>query len=208
MEFFYLLCFFYILAILASIGVVLLRNPVHSVLNLVLVFFFGGCMLLILGAEFIAFTLVLIYVGALSVLFLFVVMMLRIKEVEMVSSKAAFLPFGFLFSFGFVSSFLFLFNPVIFVWPGSLVVRKNIHYVDWLSEIESVWNIETLAEVLYRQYAFVFLSLGFILLCAMVGAISLTFDLRGWYISVSRRQDIFMQVAVTSSEVQTLMFVE
>ncbi len=202
----YLLLGVYGGALLSSVGVVFLSNPVHSVLSLVLVFCFGGSMLLVLGVEFVAFTLILVYVGALSVLFLFVVMMLRIKEMELVSSRVQFLPFGVILFLSFVCNLLFLLYRI----NGTInrTPQKNIFYKDWICELESVWNTEVLAEVFFRHYVLVFLSLGFILLCAMIGAISLTIDVRGWYISGSRKQDIFMQVASGKNGAGTLLFVE
>ncbi len=68
--------------------------------------------------------------------------------------------------------------------------------MDWGSNLDICYNSLLLGEILFRYYIVIFLFLGFILLCAMVGAIGLTFDIRGWYLSKSKKQDVFMQVKV------------
>jgi len=198
-----LLVALYCSGLVASAGVVWSSNPVHAVLALVLVFVFGGGVLLLLGLEFVSFTLLVVYVGAIAVLFLFVVMMLKVRRLELSEYKGLFAPLGAVFAGSFVCTFYAIFYRGL---SGDKVVPGGLGYVDWSVELDLPWNSVALAEVFFRHHVVVFLALGFILLCAMVGAIGLTVDIRGWYIGGSKRQDIFVQVARDSSRV--LRFIE
>ena len=161
--------------------VVTSRNPVHSVLFLILAFFNAAALFLIAGAEFLAMILVIVYVGAVAVLFLFVVMMLDVNFAELRGGFQRYAPVGLT-----VGGFLFielLFTVVGWEFaPGSSVVR--------LSTIPTnVQNTRAIGQVLYTDYAFLFQISGLILLVAMVGAIVLTHRER----NVARRQDITRQ---------------
>jgi NADH-quinone oxidoreductase subunit J len=142
------------------------RNPVHSVLWLILAFFNGAGLFLLLGAEFLAFLLVIVYVGAVAVLFLFVVMMLDIDFAELRAGFARYMPLGVLLALVLLAEIVF----AIVAWQaGGIILDQRAAPVD-----AAVPNIEAVGLVLYSRYLFVFLASSIVLLVAMVGAIVLT----------------------------------
>jgi NADH-quinone oxidoreductase subunit J len=150
----------------AAVMTIAARNPVHSVLWLILAFFNGAGLFLLLGAEFLAFLLIIVYVGAVAVLFLFVVMMLDIDFAELRSGFAKYLPFGTLLALVLLAEIVF----AVLAWQaGGIVLEQRAAPVD-----QAVPNIEALGLVLYSRYIFVFLASSIVLLVAMVGAIVLT----------------------------------
>ena len=156
--------FFYLFAsvmLASSFMVVISRNPVYSVLFLILAFFNAAGLFILLGAEFLAMLLVVVYVGAVAVLFLFVVMMLDINFAEMRAGFQRYLPLGLL-----VGGIL-VFELVAAMY-GDAFSDKN------LFSDPRVSNTTMLGGVLYTKYAFLFQIAGLILLVAMIGAISLT----------------------------------
>ncbi|QJQ32909.1 NADH-quinone oxidoreductase subunit J [Sphingomonas lacunae] len=159
------------------------RNPVHSVLWLILGFFNAAGLMLILGAEFIAMLLVIVYVGAVAVLFLFVVMMLDIDFAELRAGFAKYLPVGVLLAIVMVCELVF----AIGAWQaGSVQLAQRVAPV-----APDVSNIQAVGELLYTRYIFLFEIAGIILLVAMIGAIVLTNRPRGGV----RRQNIASQNA-------------
>src|SRR5580692_5726795 len=175
---------FYIFAAILLVSaamVVSARNPVHSVLFLILAFFNAAALFLIAGAEFLAMILVIVYVGAVAVLFLFVVMMLDVDFAELRSGYQRYLPVG-----ATVGAVLFIeLAAVLGGWtlaPMSSQLR--------MSPVPSgVSNTEALGRVLYTDYIFLFQAAGLILLVAMIGAIVLTLRDR----KTSRHQNIERQ---------------
>jgi NADH-quinone oxidoreductase subunit J len=169
--------------IASAVMVVTSRNPVHSVLYLILAFFNAAALFLIAGAEFLAMILVIVYVGAVAVLFLFVVMMLDIDFTQMREGFQRYAPIG-----AVIGGILFL--ELVFVlgaWQtsgGAPELRLNPTPAD-------VQNTRAIGEVLYTDYIFLFQGAGLILLVAMIGAIVLTHRDR----VRSRKQDIDAQVA-------------
>ncbi len=178
--FFYL---FSIILIAAAIMVVASRNPVHSVLFLILAFFNAAGLFLIAGAEFLAMILVIVYVGAVAVLFLFVVMMLDIDFAEMRKGILQYMPIGVL-----IGLILFLELALL---AGSWVILPEVADSSVLPIDNSISNTKALGQVLYTRYVFLFQGAGIILLIAMVGAIVLSLHHR----SNVKRQDIGKQVA-------------
>jgi len=171
-------------ATLAALGVVSSRNPVYSVLFLVLTFFSTACIWLLLEAEFLAITLVLVYVGAVMVLFLFVVMMLDINLAKLRSGFASYLPVGILVAIAMAAQLFIL------IWArgaGSQVLE----YGD-----SGGSNTQLLGELLYTEYLYPFEIAGFVLLVAIVAAISLTHRRR----PETKYQDPSRQVRVTRDE--------
>ena len=160
--------------LLSAIMVISARNPVHSVLFLILAFCSSSGLLILLEAEFMAMIFIVVYVGAIAVLFLFVVMMLNIKISEVVEEIYQYLPVG-----GFIGIIFFL---------EVLLIVDNI---EWTSGLDAVSNLSSLGQVLYSHYALTFLMAGIILLVAMIGAIVLTMQIR----TTIRRQHIFQQVS-------------
>ena len=171
--------------LIAAVAVIFARNPVHSVLWLILAFFNAAGLMLIVGAEFIAMLLVIVYVGAVAVLFLFVVMMLDIDFAQLRSGFTRNLPFGIIIA-------LVLFAEIfvaLTAWKAGPVLSGAA------SRETAQPNIEALGEVLYTRFLYPFEIAGLILLVAMIGAIVLTHrsrgDVRGQKISrqVDRRPD-------------------
>ncbi len=177
--FFYL---FAVLSVIAGVMVIVARNPVHAVLYLILAFFNAAGLFILLGAEFLAMILVIVYVGAVAVLFLFVVMMLDVDFAEL---KAGFIknaPVGLLVG-GIVLAELIL----LFVGRGfGLSVTHPA-----AAAAAHVSNTQALGLVLYTRYVYFFQVAGLILLVAMIGAIVLTLQHK---VGV-RRQSIAAQVA-------------
>ncbi len=183
--------FFYIFSVillLSAAMVVTARNPVHSVLFLILAFFNAAALFLLAGAEFLAMILVIVYVGAVAVLFLFVVMMLDIDFVELREGFQRYLPVGA--AVGVV--LLVELGIVLGGWhfaPEAVTLRMA-------PRIDGLHNTAQLGQMIYTDYVFLFQSAGVILLIAMIGAIVLTLRERGERpLSVSRRQSIARQVA-------------
>jgi len=147
------------------------RNPVHSVLWLILAFFNAAGLMLIVGAEFIAMLLVIVYVGAVAVLFLFVVMMLDVDFSEMRAGFSRYLPFGLLIAVALIAETIIATQA----WSeGGVALAGRTAIAD-----AAVPNIEAIGLLLYSRYLFVFETSGLILLVAMVGAIVLTHRARG-----------------------------
>ncbi len=151
--------------------VILARNPVHSVLWLILAFFNAAGLMLLCGAEFIAMLLVIVYVGAVAVLFLFVVMMLDIDFAELRAGFVRYLPFGILLAVVLVAELIF----AIGAWAaGGVKFGQRLAPAS-----DAMPNIEAVGNLLYTRYIFLFEAAGLILLVAMVGAIVLTHRHRG-----------------------------
>lgn len=168
--------------------VVSARNPVHSVLFLILAFFNAAALFLIAGAEFLAMTLVIVYVGAVAVLFLFVVMMLDIDFEELRSGFQRYLPVG-----GFVGAVLFV--ELLMVYGGWKLAPDAAKVA--LSPMPSdVTNTVALGRILYTDYVFLFQTSGAALLVAMIGAIVLTLRDR----RTSRHQSIRVQTERTAAD--------
>ena len=157
---------FYLFAavtLLSAVMVITARNPVHSVLFLILAFFNAAGLFILLGAEFVAMILVIVYVGAVAVLFLFVVMMLDISFADLRRGAMQYVPLGVLIG-------------------GLLLAELTVLYQSWefapkamgAGLPEGVTNTEALGRVLYTDYVFAFQVAGLILFVAMIGAIVLT----------------------------------
>ena len=162
---FYLFAF---ITIVAGVMVISARDPVHSVLFLILAFFNSAGLFVLLGAEFLAMILVAVYVGAVAVLFLFVVMMLDIDFVELRQGFPRYLPIGALIG-------LILLGELAAV-AGAWVVAPDAQAVAGAPTppIEETHNTEAIGNVLYTDYVYLFQASGLVLLVAMIGAIVLT----------------------------------
>ena len=158
------------------------RNPVHSVLWLILAFFNAAGLFLLLGAEFIAMLLVIVYVGAVAVLFLFVVMMLDVDAASMRAGFARYLPFGALLAIVLLAEIVF----AVVAWnAGGIEIAAKAAPID-----PRVPNIQALGTVLYTRYLYIFEGAGLVLLVAMIGAIVLTHRTR----SGVRPQNVSRQI--------------
>jgi NADH-quinone oxidoreductase subunit J len=161
--FFYL---FSLAAIASAILVITARNPVHSVLFLILCFFNAAGLFVLLGAEFLAMILVVVYVGAVAVLFLFVVMMLDVDFVELREGFLDYLPIGG------VIGLILLVEMILLV--GTWTIAPDLIAHTSTPTIGDVSNTQAIGQVLYTKYVFFFQMAGLILLIAMIGAIVLT----------------------------------
>ena len=175
---------FYLLAAVtvgAGFGVISSRNPVHSVLFLILSFFSAAGLFVTLGAEFLAMLLVVVYVGAVAVLFLFVLMMLDVDFAALRQGFARYMPLG-----GLVAGILAIEMIVVASAVATQGATKNAPMVH-----SDVSNIESIGRVLYTDYIYFFQAAGLVLLVAMIGAIVLTLRHKPGV----RRQVIMDQVA-------------
>jgi len=166
------ICFYLFSAVAVASGVMVIagRNPVHSVLFLILTFFSAGGLFVLLGAEFLAMTLIFVYVGAVAVLFLFVVMMLDIDFVELREGFQRYLPIGALIGGVLFAELVLVFGYWLLV-PGMTATSV----APMLPEIT---NTRALGALLYTKYVYVFQAAGVVLLIAMIGAIVLTLRAR------------------------------
>ena len=175
------------LAVASGVLVVSSRNPVHSVLFLIVAFFNAAGLFVLIGAEFLAMILVIVYVGAVAVLFLFVVMMLDIDFVQLRGGFVRYLPIGALVGF------ILLAELVLVI--GSWVVAPGMRSAAAPGGIP-LTNTRALGDILYTRYLFAFQGAGLILLIAMIGAIVLTLRRR----ADVRRQSIAAQLARSRAE--------
>ena len=177
-------------ALASGVMVITARNPVHSVLFLILAFFNAAGLFVLMGAEFLAMILVIVYVGAVAVLFLFVVMMLDIDFAQLRTGAMRYLPIGALIGFILLAELIFVF--------GSWVIAPSIASVAAapLPTVNGFSNTRALGDLLYTRYIFAFQMAGMILLVAMIGAIVLTLRHRVG----TRRQVISEQLARRSAE--------
>jgi NADH-quinone oxidoreductase subunit J len=174
--------------LVSALAVVSARNPVHSVLFLITAFFSAAGLFVLLGAEFLAMLLVIVYVGAVAVLFLFVVMMLDVDFVALREGFARYLPLG-----GLVAGVLVVEMVVVAMTvAGGGAAGKN---AGPNAAISGVTNAETIGRVLYTDYVYYFQAAGLVLLVAMIGAIVLTLKHR----PNVRRQVVADQVARTTA---------
>ncbi len=176
---------------LSAMMVITARNPVHSVLFLVLCFFNAAGLFVMLGAEFIAMLLVIVYVGAVAVLFLFVVMMLDINFNDMRKGAMHYVPVGVIIG----GILLFELVAIYGYWQFAPHVASNINLP--LSNFDSVNNAQSLGLVLYTDYVFAFQVSGLILFVAMIGAIVLTLRTRPGV----RKQNVSEQQSRQASDV-------
>ena len=187
--------FFYIfslIAIIASIMVTVSRNTVHSVFFLILDFISISCLFIMIGAEFIGMMMLIVYVGAVAVLFLFVVMMLNVANQKNEwfgsATNSSHIPMGLLVSVVIFMELLIVlggwkFKPNV-ISSSSIIVNQNIS------------NTHSIGNVLYTDYIHIFQLSGMILLVAMIGAIVLTFRKR----SGIKRQSYFAQISREAKE--------
>ena len=185
----YFFYFFSFIVILSSFLVIFVSNPVHSVLFLIFTFFNAAIIFLIFKAEFLAMTLLIVYVGAVAVLFLFVVMMLDINFIKLREGFLQYLPFGLLLGIVLIIELGILFLTESFNYNNIVEYSSNI-------TIPETENTKIIGQVLYTKYFYLFQICGIILLVAMIGSITLTLRDRGQV----KRQDIFKQNNLDASK--------
>jgi NADH-quinone oxidoreductase subunit J len=177
--------------LVSAFMVIAARNPVHSVLYLILAFFNSAALFLLMGAEFIAMILVIVYVGAVAVLFLFVVMMLDINLAELRQGFLKYLPIGATVGLALFAELMLALG----VWVVSPAVERAAPAGNAVS------NTAAIGKILYTDYFFLFQASGMVLLVAMVGAIVLTLRQRAGV----RRQKVGEQIARTRDEAVTVV---
>ena len=186
--------FFYLFAsicVVSAVMVVASKNPVHSVLFLILAFVNAAGLFVLMGAEFLAMILVIVYVGAVAVLFLFVVMMLDVDFTELRQGFLNYLPIG-----GVVGIVFFIELVMILVLgTGAVSTGAGKAITDPIPPLADVTNTEALGLVLYTRYVYYFQAAGLVLLVAMIGAIVLTLRHK----PKVKRQNIADQVARTKA---------
>jgi len=189
--------FFYLFAsllVVAAVMVISLRNPVHSVLFLIFAFFNAAALFIMIGAEFIAMILIIVYVGAVAVLFLFVIMMLNIRLSEVRKGFYKHLPLGLSLAVLIFLELLIAFNQSLGGIPEPSQESGIIHQT----------NTHWIGSVLYTNYFFVFQASGIVLLIAMIGAIVLSI----LHDKNVRRQSIYHQVTRSAKDTLQLVKVE
>jgi NADH-quinone oxidoreductase subunit J len=180
--------FFYLFAavcVASAVMVVVSRNPVHSVLYLILAFVNASGLFVLMGAEFLAMILIVVYVGAVAVLFLFVIMMLDVDFTELREGFLEYLPVGL------VIGGIFMFELLLIA--GAWVINPAVTKTITAAIPTNVSNTEALGLVLYTKYIYYFQIAGLVLLVAMIGAIVLTLRHK----ANVKRQDINVQNART-----------
>lgn len=179
---------FYVFSVMVAGGALMVissKNPVHSVLFLIFAFFNAAGLFVLIGAEYIAMTLVIVYVGAVAVLFLFVVMMLDINFTELRQGFLRYLPMGLTVAGLVLVEFLFVFYATL-QKPMAMAAARHA-----ITDTAHVTNTQAIGNVLYTYYLYPFQMAGVILLIAMIGAIVLTLRQRPGV----RRQKISAQVS-------------
>ncbi len=171
-------------AVVAALMVVLSRNPVHAVLWLILTFFSAAGLFVILGAEFVAMLLVIVYVGAVAVLFLFVVMMLDVDFTELKSGMSKYVRIGSLIGLVILVELVIATSAWV-VADSAPDMRAAI-----TPALDEMQNTVAIGSILYTQYVYLFQAAGLVLLVAMIGAIVLTMRHR----KDVKRQDIVEQI--------------
>ena len=179
--------FFSFIAIISAIMVIISKNTVHSVFFLILDFISISCLFIMIGAEFLGMIMLIVYVGAVAVLFLFVVMMLNVAQPNIdkieSSSKYTHLPVGL------IVSLVIFFELIIVI--GGWKYKPNLSTSDLKNFDQNVTNTHSIGNVLYTEYIHLFQLSGIILLVAMIGAIVLTFKKR----SGIKRQSYIEQIS-------------
>jgi len=187
-----LIAFFVILSalyIICSLMVVFSKNPIHSVLYLILIFINTICFFFLLGVEYLSFVFLIIYIGAIAVLFLFVVMMLNIKIIEYNESFLKYLPISGLLLFVLFFELCYIFD--VDLLANMSINFKNDYHVYWIDNIDESNPLLIIAFVLYSYYSHLLVLAGLLLLLAMIGSIMLTLT----NINRAYRDDVYKKVS-------------
>lgn len=183
------------LCILSAIMTIIASNPVHSVFFLIFAFVNASGLFFLLGVEFLAVIFIIVYVGAVAILFLFVVMMLNINLVESTESSTRFLPLTIIIGLVFLFQTSFLLENFSNTDLLSANLSRGLDYQDWTGNFINFSNIQMLGQYLYTDYASLLLLSSMILLVAMIGAIILSLD----HHRAIRRQDLYSQINTRST---------
>lgn len=184
------------LLIISAISVISNRNPVYAVLSLIFAFFNAAALFVLLGAEYLAMTLVIVYVGAVAILFLFVVMMMNINFAELRAGFTRYLPIGVAMSITMLAMLYALSSAGMVLYPTKAHVQ--------VPTPDDISNAKAIGGVLYTRFFYPFQIAGAILLVAMIGAIVLTLRSRSGVL----RQKVAKQLARKRSDSVALVDVE
>lgn len=200
MENLFVYFFLSFLIIFNALMIIINTNPIHSIFFLILVFVCTTILLILLGVEFIAMLFLVVYIGAITVLFLFVIMMLNVKIIEFNEKFITYLPIGIFLGIIFLLEIFFLISNNLVVWNIGFLENHFFNINETLLnnycatfnnyfDIISLINVEQLAIVLYTKFVYLFFLGGIILLVAMLGAIVLTLNQE----FKNKRQDYYKQ---------------
>lgn len=193
-----LFCTFSLFSFVFSLAIVTSKNPVYSILSLIIVFFNVSGLFILLGAEFLALLFIVVYVGAVTVLFLFIIMMLNIKLMNIRFSVYRYVPIFIIFGFTFFLEFYLIFVDYLIpidIYNLFLLNSRNCCLStnplnDWSLISFAFSNIIIFSDFIYTSYFFLFMSSSIVLLISMIGAISLTLHRR----NDVKRQCIYKQI--------------
>ena len=185
------------LLVLSSVLVITSQNAIFSVLFLVLSFLSSSSLLFLLKCEFLSLIFILIYVGAIAILFLFVVMMLDLKTIQNKRDSLKYLPFGFIIGIVFLTEILLIVKETFKSNPYKSDLLYNF-YTNWYDKIDSFTEIQTLGQIIYTQYVLQFLIAGNVLLLATIAAVVLTISTKS---ENYKNQVIFKQLARNNKNV-------
>ena len=171
-----LIYFFSIILLISSLFVITVKNSVYSVLFLIMSFVSSSSLLFLFECEFVALLFIIIYVGAIGVLFLFVVMMLDLKKGNLNKDSLKYFPFGLFLGIFFLIEILSIVSENFRQNPYSESILVN-HHSNWYDKLDSITDMEALGQVLYTHCVLQLLIAGFILFLAVVGAVVLTVNL-------------------------------
>jgi len=183
--------FFSGMLLFSSLMIIVVKNAIYSILFLVLSFVMATGLLFLLESEFMSLIFIVIYVGAIAVLFLFVIMMLNIKVTNSVKDLLKYFPIGNFLGFVFLIEILL----IIFESFNTNPYKNNFlfnFYTNWFEKIDSISDIESLGQILYTYYVPQFLIAGIILLIAVIGSVILTLSHKNIEV---KKQDTFRQVS-------------
>lgn len=193
LSFFFLIISF--LIVISSFLVITVKNPVHSVLFLVLVFIEVAFFLLTLEIEFLPLIFIVIYVGAIAILFLFVVMMIDVKILKLPTNYLQYFSIGGIIGLSFLFILIFYIQKSIFLSQLSNELIFSTNYKNWILNFDNLNDLKCIGQFLYTDYFVHFLMSGFLLLIGMIGPIVLTL-LTNTY---SKNQFIYKQLARKSN---------
>ena len=167
--------FFSNILLISALMIIIVQNSIYSVLFLVLSFVASASILFLFECEFVSLMFITIYVGAIAVLFLFVVMMLDIKTIYFTKDSLKYFPFGSFVGLVFLVEILLVISKNFKVNPYGSGFLSN-SYVNWFDKIDSFIDLEAIGQILYTHYVLQFLIAGIILMLAVVGSVVLTIN--------------------------------
>ena len=182
---------FSVILLFSSFMVIIVQNSIYSVLFLVLSFISASGLLILLKCEFLALMFIIIYVGAIAVLFLFVVMMLDLKVMNNKKDILKYFPFGSLIGGVFLTEIMLIVTEAFKANPYTNYFLNN-NYFSWYTRLENFTEIQSIGQVVYTQYVLQFLIAGNVLLLATIAAVVLTINTN---VNTDKKQIIFKQLS-------------